>query len=103
MNMKPFASLIAACVLSIVGFAGLPGSPGSDRPDCPGKIVCPRTGGLICRDRCPTVDPDRPDCPGRIVCPLTGQLVCVDRCPVKNTAAGSPKGDAKSSCCRSAD
>jgi len=24
-----------------------------DRPDCPGKIVCPRTGELICRDRCP--------------------------------------------------
>lgn len=27
------------------------------------------------------VDPNRPDCPGQIVCPLTGELVCRDRCP----------------------
>lgn len=27
------------------------------------------------------VDPSRPDCPGQIVCPLTGELVCRDRCP----------------------
>lgn len=25
---------------------------------------------------------DRADCPGKIVCPLTGQLVCNDRCPL---------------------
>ena len=54
----------------------------AQRPDCPGKIVCPQTGELICRDQCPTVDPNRPDCPGRIVCPLTGELVCKDRCPL---------------------
>lgn len=23
------------------------------RPDCPGKIVCPKSGELVCRDRCP--------------------------------------------------
>ena len=23
----------------------------------------------------------RPDCPGQIVCPITGELVCIDRCP----------------------
>ncbi|MBI2839383.1 MAG: hypothetical protein HYX75_13795 [Acidobacteria bacterium] len=25
----------------------------------------------------------RLDCPGKIVCPLTGNLVCRDRCPIK--------------------
>jgi hypothetical protein len=25
----------------------------SDRPDCPGKIICPLTGDLVCKDRCP--------------------------------------------------
>jgi hypothetical protein len=25
---------------------------------------------------------ERPDCPGKIVCPLTGELVCADRCPL---------------------
>ena len=29
-----------------------------------------------------TPDPQRPDCPGRIVCPLTGKPVCKDRCPL---------------------
>lgn len=70
----------------------------ADRPDCPGRIVCPRTGELVCRDKCPTVDQDRPDCPGRIVCPLTGKLVCKDRCPAEqdksNAIAAVP------SCCR---
>lgn len=59
----------------------------AERPDCPGKIVCPETGRLICRDKCPTIDADRPDCPGRIVCPLTGKLVCKDRCPVHKSGA----------------
>ncbi len=34
---------------------------------------------------------DRPDCPGKIICPLTGDLVCTDRCPLgKNDAALTP-------------
>ena len=24
---------------------------------------------------------ERADCPGKIVCPLTGELVCIDQCP----------------------
>ncbi len=28
------------------------------------------------------IDPDRPDCPGKVVCPITGELVCRDRCPL---------------------
>ncbi len=27
------------------------------------------------------VSAERADCPGKIVCPLTGELVCIDRCP----------------------
>ena len=54
----------------------------TNRADCPGKIVCPKTGELTCRDKCPTVDPNRPDWLGRLVCPLTGELVCKDRCPL---------------------
>ena len=47
---------------------------------------------------------ERADCPGKIVCPLTGELVCIDQCPAdageKNEAALSvtqPK-----SCCSAA-
>ena len=29
----------------------------------------------------------RPDCPGQIVCPLTGELVCKDKCPVGKAPA----------------
>ena len=72
-----------------------------DRVDCPGKIVCPRTGDLVCRDKCPTVDPQRADCPGRIVCPESGELVCIDRCPLRDSAAKSAQSeDAKPSCCQ---
>jgi len=36
------------------------------------------------------VSADRPDCPGKIVCPLTGQLVCKDRCPLGNNDSEKP-------------
>ncbi len=55
------------------------------RADCPGKIVCPITGELVCRDQCPRVNPNRPDCPGQIACPETGELVCRDQCPAEST------------------
>jgi hypothetical protein len=29
------------------------GTARSERPDCPGKLVCPLTGELVCKDRCP--------------------------------------------------
>jgi hypothetical protein len=32
-------------------------------------------------------DPNRPDCPGQIVCPLTGDLVCRDQCPLGDASA----------------
>ena len=35
---------------------------------------------------------DRRDCPGKIICPLTGDLACKDRCPLgENEAAGTPQ------------
>ena len=29
----------------------------------------------------------RPDCPGKIVCPLTGEIICADQCPARAKAA----------------
>ncbi len=51
-------------------------------------IACPAQVAL---------DPDRPDCPGRVVCPLTGELVCRDRCPLGPGAGQSE--DTIPSCC----
>ncbi len=95
---------LAVSALVVIGLASLGGmkltAAGPDRADCPGKITCPLTGDLVCRDHCPTIDPDRPDCPGRIVCPLTGKLVCKDRCPLgAKTASGDAKGRPVASCC----
>jgi hypothetical protein len=84
MKMKAYVLSLAALAgigLATLGVVKLVHADTS-RADCPGKIVCPQTGELICRDKCPTIDPDRPDCPGRILCPKTGKLVCKDRCPV---------------------
>jgi hypothetical protein len=87
MTRKTFIAVIGAVIASTgLGAFGLV-SQSKQRPDCPGKIVCPINGELVCRDRCPAVDPSRPDCPGRIECPLTGELICRDRCPIGEQAA----------------
>ncbi len=89
----------AVTLLAIAAFGAMRlAATSADRPDCPGKTVCPQTGALICRDKCPTVDPDRPDCPGRIECPLTGELVCVDRCPLGSD--GKKADGTLPPCCR---
>ena len=36
----------------------------TERVDCPGKITCPVTGEIICRDQCPTIDPQPRRLPG---------------------------------------
>ncbi len=41
---------------------------------------------------------ERPDCPGKIVCPLTGEPVCQDRCPLGATATEEVTG--LPACCR---
>lgn len=46
------------------------------------RVACPQTGEPIDPADCDLVDADRADCPGRIECPLTGELVCRDECPV---------------------
>ena len=96
---------LSALALAMLGVATLGtvklAAADSERADCPGKIVCPDTGKLICRDKCPTIDRNRADCPGRVVCPLTGKLVCKDRCPLSDTTTKSTTAsDAKPSCCR---
>lgn len=41
---------------------------------------------------------DRADCPGKIVCPISGEVICADRCPLTlqeaapETAAEAPAG-----------
>ncbi len=42
--------MFVACVAA----AGLALAAGSNsRSDCPGQIICPLTGELVCKDRCP--------------------------------------------------
>ena len=94
-------AVVAPAILGIATLGAVTlAAANTDRPDCPGKIVCPDTGKLICRDKCPTIDRNRPDCPGQVVCPLTGQLVCKDRCPVSDAATKNANTKAKPSCCR---
>ncbi len=96
MRRSRIVALSACAMVGLVAVASVVlARSSSQRPDCPGKIVCPLTGELICRDKCPTVDADRPDCPGRIVCPLTGQLVCKDRCPLADKGAAGTTTPAK--------
>lgn len=105
MTRKTFISLIAATIAATsLGAFGL-GSPTQtqNHPDCPGRIVCPITGDLVCRDRCPLGKQaaDRLDCPGRIDCPITGDLVCRDRCPLGDQdAAEKTTATALPSCCQ---
>lgn len=93
-------TIAATALLAVVALGAMRlAATSTERPDCPGKIVCPLTGELICRDRCPAVDPERPDCPGRIECPQTGELVCVDRCPLEKAEAAPPAKVGCGACC----
>ncbi|RJP33582.1 MAG: hypothetical protein C4547_12055 [Phycisphaerales bacterium] len=93
---------IPIVMLAIVGVAvtayAVNSRVSADRPDCPGKIVCPLTGELVCKDRCPARDANRSDCPGQIVCPVTGELICRDRCPLNKE--GRTEAQDVPSCCR---
>lgn len=89
--LKTLISLSLVAALASGGYSafGLIGS-GADRTDCPGKIVCPITDELVCKDRCPAGTEVRTDCPGKIECPITGELVCKDRCPLGKAEADQP-------------
>jgi len=111
--------LVGAFAIAATAYA-ISSSSSADRADCPGKIACPLTGDLVCKDRCPVgtdtdvADADTPssisgalaetdairlDCPGKVVCPLTGDLVCEDRCPVDEQAASDQTAEIPA-CCR---
>ncbi len=94
-------SVLALAMLGVVTFGAVKlATANTGRADCPGKIVCPETGELICRDQCSMIDQNRPDCPGQIVCPKTGELVCKDRCPVGDAALMNADTKVERSCCR---
>ena len=46
-RILPIAMILA------IGAGAYAATARSERPDCPGRIVCPVTGELVCRDRCP--------------------------------------------------
>ncbi len=62
-------TLFAAVALGVTAFAVSSSSP-TERDDCPGKIVCPLTGELVCEDQCPVDEKTSTEdlaecCPGR--------------------------------------
>jgi hypothetical protein len=61
---KWILSTAAVAGLALTAFGGMMfASPTSERPDCPGKIVCPLTGQLVCKDRCPlNTASEKPPC-----------------------------------------
>jgi hypothetical protein len=84
---------------------------GAERQDCPGKIICPITGELICSDQCPLEDGaghtlrppvqktsvpagetalagGDPSDSDMIICPITGEPIEADRCPLRGDGAG---------------
>ena len=58
LNLVPIALVVAAAVAA-AGYATSVSST-TDRADCPGKIICPLTGELVCKDECP-VGSDAPN------------------------------------------
>ena len=75
-------------------------SRAGERVDCPGKVLCPLTGEVVCKDQCPLVDANRADCPGKLECPLTGELVCRDKCPLGANGKTAEADKALPACCR---
>ncbi len=43
---------------------------------------------------------ERADCPGKVVCPLTGELVCRDQCPLGSSGNASASDNELPPCCR---
>jgi hypothetical protein len=95
--------VVSAAALAAVACVASPTSSvrvaAGERPDCPGKMICPATGELICVDQCTAAskDPDRADCPGQMICPATGELICIDQCPLAKGKAAPTV--AKKTCC----
>lgn len=47
------------------------------------------TGGSVLAYGITRPSAERPDCPGTVVCPITGELVCRDECPLAKTAGAT--------------
>lgn len=88
---KVLTSLVLVTALAGAGFGTAGIVCGStDRADCPGKIVCPINGELVCQDRCRLGEEARADCPGKIDCRITDERICKDRCPFGKAKADQP-------------
>lgn len=67
LKLMTLIAVIAAAAVAATAYT-VPSSSSIDRADCPGKIVCPLTGELVCKDRCPLGKPQNeeqtllPDC-----------------------------------------
>jgi hypothetical protein len=48
-------------------------------------ILAAGLGGAVAANKLGK-DVDRPDCPGKIVCPITGDVICADQCPLETEA-----------------
>ena len=48
-----------------------------------------------------TSSAERDDCPGKIICPATGELICADQCPLDAAAVSLPIA-AEPECCSAA-
>lgn len=55
MTVRPkYLRFFATAAVALVALGGLTlAYSESGRADCPGKIICPITGDVICKDRCP--------------------------------------------------
>ncbi len=57
MNRRTFTHRVfpVAMFLGLGSFLGACATTqvASERSDCPGKMICPQTGELICKDQCP--------------------------------------------------
>lgn len=51
--MMATATMAAATLGGVGGCAATSEVASAEREDCPGKIVCPITGELVCIDQCP--------------------------------------------------
>ena len=71
---------VATTALSAAGLVGL----GAAAAGCHGQHGHASAMGVV--------SAERPDCPGKIVCPITGELICADQCPAESSAALAASG-----------
>ena len=65
MKKLTMLALLLALTLGAASALTADGDATLERPDCPGKIECPLTGELVCKDRCPLGAEPQPVLPVR--------------------------------------